>query len=201
MNNDGSVWMSPDFTPLNLISKWQISGVAGAVFQSQIPAGNNFMFFVKFSSDGLATFSHIIQNGYHALRVDRVPVATGNITVYAFGDLCTNIPKYGIFMFNASGAMVYHAGMIPLELSQVGISISVPTVNVGYQCAVSPSFSGVTSSPDPQLGGYIIRTHYTGAFGQTITNRNYDFSRGSGPVVVAYQTTALFINTEKYDQF
>ncbi|MDF7681487.1 hypothetical protein PT300_13180 [Enterobacteriaceae bacterium ESL0689] len=199
INNDGSVWLSPEFTPLNLITKGSVSGSDGTIFQSEIPSANNCMFFVKFATDGLALFSRITQNGCHALRVDRVALATGIITIYAFSDICINIPKYGVFMFNSSGKMIYHAGMMPLELSQVAISLREPVVSVGFQCAVSPTFSGATSEPDFHLGGYILRRHYTGACGRIISNRAVDAGSLSGPISVAYQTSALIINTEKYD--
>lgn len=195
---DGSVWMSPDFTPLNLINRSVISGAAGTVFQSSIPAGNECLFFVRYSADGVAAFAEINQNGFRALRTERAQ-GTGNIAVYAFGDIAPCAPKYGIFMFNASGRLIYHMNMKPLELFQVKINPATPTVSTGVPCAVSPAFTGRTTQFNSSVGGFDVFSHYAGAYGNVVTNRRIQTGRGSGPGGFIYSTSALYIRTENYD--
>ncbi|EFC9800596.1 TPA: hypothetical protein HNC25_11875, partial [Escherichia coli] len=42
--SDGSLWMSPEFTPQNLINKGTMSTSKGSVFQTSIPSNKSCFF-------------------------------------------------------------------------------------------------------------------------------------------------------------
>ncbi|HGU2248914.1 TPA: hypothetical protein ACM7I4_004576, partial [Escherichia coli] len=48
--SDGSLWMSPEFTPQNLINKGTMSTSKGSVFQTSIPSNKSCFFFIKSSN-------------------------------------------------------------------------------------------------------------------------------------------------------
>ena len=121
VDENGAMWMSPDFTPMNLIDRVVIPGNNGYVFQSRIPDNMQCMFFIRFDNDAVCITREFSQNGFKCLQIIRT-TGTGNITVYAFGNMVIDVPRYGGFIFDASGRMVYHAGMKPLEVQTTAIS-------------------------------------------------------------------------------
>ena len=64
--SDGSLWMSPEFTPQNLINKGTMSTSKGSVFQTSIPSNKSCFFFIKSSNKANMMFIHEHSNGYNA---------------------------------------------------------------------------------------------------------------------------------------
>ncbi len=94
--SDGSLWMSPEFTPQNLINKGTMSTSKGSVFQTSIPSNKSCFFFIKSSNKANMMFIHEHSNGYNALRLHQVNGSPGTITVYAFSDMVLPHSGYGI---------------------------------------------------------------------------------------------------------
>lgn len=195
---DGSLWLSPDFTPQNLINIGNIPPSQGAYFQSSVPSYKSCFFFVKQDIVAHVRYSQIDVGGYHALRLDTFNTSPGNTRVYAFGDIVTPHSGYGIAMYNANGEMVYHGEMRPLEAYQVAVSDHF-NINLGYPCAIMPVQTGVYSVRDPQLGVFRVYLSACGASGTSIYAEDMQVASTPGPVVKSYSTTALVINTSKYD--
>lgn len=200
LKSDGTVWISPDFTPLNLIAKATINAVSGATYQSPLPVGNEVLFFVKQSTEGVVKFNEINLNGFKSLQINASGIS-GSVTIYCFADMAVRKSDYGIFLFNAQGKLVYSSDMKPLEIKKVAISVSgEPRINIGKPVAVMPAWSGRTSAPNSELGGFNIFDYFTGAFGNYITNLRIQVAGGgSGSAGFSYQTEAYYIETSIYD--
>ncbi len=196
VDENGAMWMSPDFTPMNLIDRAVIPGNNGYVFQSRIPDNMQCMFFIRFDNDAVCITREFSQNGFKCLQIIRT-TGTGNITVYAFGNMVIDVPRYGSFIFDASGRMVYHAGMKPLEVQTTAISGNMKPRDMGQPIAVSPCASSLISQRTGQL--WTIFRSFTGAYGNFLSNNAIPAGQSAGPAGFVYQTTALFIFSSKYD--
>jgi hypothetical protein len=61
LQSDGTLWLSPEVTPMNLIDKGVMAGINGEVFQTRIPSGVPAIFFVRMQNELYASFSQIDQ--------------------------------------------------------------------------------------------------------------------------------------------
>lgn len=195
---DGSIWLSPDFTPVNLISRGDMGVYSGSVFTTPIPFDRVCFFFVRMGGRAYSAFTHINNGGYHALRLDKTD-NPGWIKVYAFSDMVTPPGDYGIAFYNSAGDMVYHGKMLPLEAHQIPINGLSFDVNLGYTCAVSPQQTAINSVPTPQIGGHAIYESQSGASGTSIYSIAKQVAHTPGPLGVYYSPSILVIDAAKYD--
>lgn len=201
MKDDGTLWVSPEVTPLNFISKTQIQATEGASYQSSVPSSKNAVFFVRYNAVGVVSFDDSDINGYRGLTVKKT-LNVSTVDIYCFANLAIRKSDYGIFIFNSSGELVYSCDMKPLEIKSTGISVSGDgtIIDMGTPVAVMPFFSGRTSQSNSSLGGYNIFDYHTGATGNSVLNRRLQISSGaSGGAGFAYQNTAFYIETNIYD--
>lgn len=198
LKSDGSMWLSPDFTPQNLINKGTISGDAGSTLNTDIPVDKTCFFFVRGGKVAHVQFEQFNNGGKHALRVSAYDSHPGTITVYAFGDVVTPHSGYGIAMYNASGQMIYHGEMRPLDAEQVSVGDNFEK-DMGYQCAIMPCRTGLFSVPNPSLGGYNVYMSACIAVGSKIYSRSMQVGWNTGPMQNRFSTSVLVINTAKYD--
>ncbi len=200
LKEDGSLWLSPDFTPLNLINKGVISTSPGTVFSTDIPGEKEVIFFVSHNTDGLVRYIPEVRNGSHCLTVER-SIGVSQATVYAFGNMAVRRGGYGIYMFNAVGDLIYSADMLPLEMHQVNIDISTNSIiDMGRPVAITPRFSGQTTGPNTQIGGFDIFNYYFCASGNKLINYRLQIAGGaSGPGGFSYLNQTHFIYTDVYN--
>lgn len=196
--SDGSLWMSPEFTPQNLINKGTMSTSKGSVFQTSIPSNKSCFFFIKSSNKANMMFIHEHSNGYNALRLHQVNGSPGTITVYAFSDMVLPHSGYGIAMYNSAGAMVYHGEMMPLDAKLITISDPQFTIDMGYPCAVMPAMVGVYNYRRTDYDRPVYVT-MTGATGNQVYNGQWYSGNVTWDIKRIYTNKILVINTSKYD--
>ncbi|EEW0217937.1 hypothetical protein ABGK14_005244, partial [Escherichia coli] len=142
MKPDGSVWISPAFTPQCLINKGAIPGTKKAFFKTSIPSGKSCFFFVRTANRSNVMYTHEHIDGYHALRLHTFNDGNpGTTTVYAFGNMVTPPSEYGIAMYNPDGEIIYHGEMMLLDAKLIPVGIQFD-INLGYPCAIMPALVG-----------------------------------------------------------
>lgn len=196
--SDGSLWLSPDFTPVNLIDRAVISANTGTVFTSSIPVDRVCFFFVRLTAKSYISFTQFNNGGRHAIRIDRSD-NQGEVIVYAFSNMVTPPGSHGIAFYNAHGEMVYHGKMRPLDAKQVGVSGIAFDVNLGYPCAIMPSLTALNSVPNPALGGFMIFESQAAAYGNGIYSFSRRVAQTPGPVGIYTASSVLVINASHYD--
>lgn len=195
---NGNVWLSPEFTPQNLINKGTMGTSKGSVFTTSIPSNKSCFFFIKSSAKANMMFMHEQRNGYNALRLHQVNGSPGVITVYAFSDMVLPHSGYGVAFYNRSGQMVYHGEMMPLDAQLVNISDPQFTINMGYPCAIMPAMVGVYNYRRTKYDRPTYVT-MTGATGNEIYNGQWYSGNITRDIKKIYSSTVLVINTSKYD--
>lgn len=195
---DGNLWLSPEVTPMNLIDKGVMAGINGEVFQTRIPSGIPAIFFVRMQNELYASFSQIDQNGYNSLRID-VNAGVGSIHIYAFAAMVVAPPAFGIAMYDASGKMIYHGNMRPLECYQVASEGTNTRIDVGYLAAVCPVQMSVYSVVNSSVGGWNIFVSSSSASGSIVSTPSRQVANTSGPAGFIWSNSMLVINASKYD--
>ena len=69
---DGSLWISPGFTPQCLINKGTIPATEKAFFKTSIPSGKSCFFFIRTEKKADVMYTHEQIDGYHALRLHQI---------------------------------------------------------------------------------------------------------------------------------
>ncbi|MCW2479734.1 hypothetical protein [Candidatus Symbiopectobacterium sp. NZEC135] len=200
--DDGSLWLSPDFTPLNFIEKGIIVA-NGDAFVTSIPTSKNVIFFINQSADNYVACQQIEVDGYHALRVNSSYPGTLPIRVYCFANMALQ-PKanYGLYFYNASGELTYSLDMLPLDMRTVAVDISAAGVkqDMGRPVAVIPTASGRVMLPNSSVGGFDVWDLHLGATGNYVINRPRLIAQGqSGANNYIYIDRAFYIFTDVYD--
>ncbi|HAX1981800.1 TPA: hypothetical protein JW546_003508 [Escherichia coli] len=196
---DGSLWMSPEFTPQNLINKGTMGKTKNSVFKTSIPQNKSCFFFIKSSNKANLMFVHEYRDGMNALRLHQVGGNPGTITVYAFSDMVLPHSGYGIAMYNPAGEMVYHGEMMPLDAELVTVNVQF-SKDMGYPCAIMPAMVGVYNWRRTDYDRPVYVT-MTGATGNQIYNGEWYSSKVTWDVRKLYTNKVLVINTSKYDQY
>ena len=150
VDNSGKIWLSPDVTPLNLVQKVTQVFTSGQTYaiNTNVPAGNAFMFFAKVDRGAFGVLQQQV-NGVWQITVTAVGGEGGasqNITAtfYIFSNYVTNVSRYTIAYYDASGVMRWHGDMRPLQVFQGSVGdTSGGAVDLGVPCAVSPYFSSL----------------------------------------------------------
>lgn len=196
---NGNLWLSPNFTPANLINKGTMGNSKGSVFRTTIPSNKSCFFFIKSSGKANLMFTHEHDGGYNILKILQVSGSPGTITVYAFSDMVLPHSEYGIAFYNESGQMVYHGEMLPLDAELVSVPIERDySRDMGYPCAVMPAIIGAKSYRRTDYDRPVYVT-MTGATGNQIYNGSWYSSNVSWDLSRRYTPGALVINTSKYD--
>lgn len=195
---DGSLWLSPDFTPVNLIDKGKISAKTGTVFNTSIPISRPCFFFVRLTSKSYIAFTQFNNGGKHAIKIEKSD-NQGEVFVYAFSNMVTPPGSHGIAFYNANGEMVYHGKMKPLDAKLVSVSGITFDVNLGYPCAIMPSLTALNSVRNPSLGGFMIFESQAAAYGNGVYSLSRQVAQTSGPVGIYTASSVLVINSSHYD--
>ncbi|MBG6248810.1 MULTISPECIES: hypothetical protein [Symbiopectobacterium] len=199
---DGSIWLSPEFTPMNFMGKGVISAV-GSSFVTQIPQQKTAMFFIRQSSDSYAACQQVTVNGYHTLRLNSAYPTALPVTVYCFANMV--LPpsnNYGLYFYGTSGELVYSLDMLPLDMRTIHVDISASCVkqDMGKPVAVMPTASGRLFISNSSIGGADVLDLYLGATGNFVINRPRQIAAGSSSgTSYPYIDKAFYIFTDVYD--
>ena len=194
---DGSVWLSPEFTPACLINKGNLAASKGALYITSIPSGKSCFFFIKSTARANMMFLHEQSGGVHTLKLHQLSGNPGTITVYAFSDMVLPHSGYGIAMYNKNGEMIYHGEMMPLDAKLVNVDVQF-SINMGYPCAIMPAMVGVYNYRRTDYDRPVYVT-MTGATGNQIYNGEWYSSNVTWDVRKSYTRQVLVIDTSKYD--
>lgn len=198
MRPDGSVWISPGFTPQCLINKGAISGTKKAFFKTSIPSGKSCFFFVRTENRSNVMYTHEHIDGYHALRLHTFNGGSpGTTTVYAFGNMVTQPSEYGIAMYNPSGEMIYHGEMMLLDAKLIPVDIKFEK-DLGYPCAIMPALVGYYNWKRTPYDRPIYTTS-TGATGNKIYSCEHYSGGATWDIRKPYIDKVLVINSSIYD--
>ncbi len=152
---DGTLWMSPDVTPLNLIKKISQTFTASYPFTATtiatgVPSGNACMVFCKSTSGGGVAYTMDISGGYWVITVRGCSTENGGsggsvpITFYVFANMVTTPSRYSLAYYDADGVMRWHAEMRPLEVFAQTPGGVPPRgkIEIGFNVAVCSVYSG-----------------------------------------------------------
>lgn len=201
---DGSLFISPDVTPLNYIGKFRFEG--NTTLFTGVPASVNIMSFIRNdTSTGAAYVIPVQSGGQWNLSVD-----TNNSSgyVYVFADVVTVTTGIGLAVYNAYGKMVWNTDCIPLQINYVDNPYngtgSGPNVNydvdVGVPAAV---ISGMSSTYlialNPAESLYIYGTMVARAYGNIVGAYARDGEQVHGiPPTARFKKQYLYIDTNFY---
>jgi len=197
---DGSLWISPDVTPLNYMGR---IGFGNGTYNTGIPSNKSLMFFARHDAPhGAGLF---VPNNSGATWVITVTNAAAGGQLYLFSNHVINQHGYGVAVFNAAGEMVWNTDMRPLQVFRIanpqGVNMNGAfEVPVGVQVAVNPGVCSTWIAPiDPAAGIYLTGAMLAGAYGSTIygTRINGD-QTGGGMPVWRYKDEFIYIDVSKY---
>lgn len=168
--SDGSLWISPDVTPLNYIGKISYGGVGS--FTTSIPSNKNLMLFVRNSSANAASrITTTISGGVWIINVIQ---SNSGGEIYLFSNMVTTTSGWGVAVYNTSGEMVWNTDMRPLQIFTVGNPYGVSqngnySIETGVQVAVAPGVcSTYIAMLDPGANVYLWGAISAGAYGSAI---------------------------------
>jgi len=199
--SDGSLWISPDVTPLNYIGKMQFSSTG--TYATSIPASKSMMVFLRNDAGGVGTMlSQSTANGAWQINITQ----TGSSgTLYLFSNMVTTSHGYGIATYNSAGEMIWNTDQLPLQV----LSVTNPygasqtgsfSINTGIQLAVSPGICSTYIAPiNPAAGQFLYGAMFTGANGTTIYgSRAYAIQVGGALPAYKYKENFYYIDISKY---
>lgn len=198
--DDGSLWISPDVTPLNYMGK--ISFANGTV-DTGISSSKSLMFFVRHNGpDGAGTF---IPNNSGSTWEITITGSNYSGLIYLFSNTVKSQSGYGVAVYNSSGEMTWNTDMLPLQVLKVNNPYGVTqtgsfTVSAGVPVAVNPGICSTWLAVlNPSAGQYIIGAIAAGAYGNTIygTRIGGEEIVGQRPVY-RYKEVFLCIDVSKY---
>ncbi|HGM7290832.1 hypothetical protein [Serratia ureilytica] len=200
LNESGDVWLSPEYTPINLIDKSVIKTVRGNEYVSSIPNNKAHLFFISLSSNVVVVFEESLKNGVWCLSI-KSSSGISECTIYAFSNMAKRNANYGLCFFSEDGEVTYSADMLPLEINKESIPITgMVSKDIGEPVAVMPCISGMISDFNTEIGGYNIYLHTIGAYGNILTNNRVQVAGGaSGPISNHYQNDFFYIKTTIYN--
>lgn len=193
---DGGLWLSPEFTPANLINKGVMSASKGAVFRTSIPSGRSCFFFVRSSNRANMMFLHQQNRGYNELKLHQLSGKPGTVTVYAFSDMVLPHSGHGIAMYNKKGEMVFHGEMKPLDARVIKVGIQF-SMDLGYPCAIMPAMVGCYNYRRTKYDRPTYVT-LTGATGNTIYSGKWYSGNITRDISKVYTDKVLVIDISKY---
>jgi hypothetical protein len=198
---DGSLWISPDVTPLNYIGKMTFTGTGGIT--TSVPSGRNLLVFIRNNAASAAT--RITTSNAGSTWVINITQTNSTGTLYLFSNMVTTTSGYGVAVYNASGQMVWNTDMLPLQVFNVSNPYGVSqtgnyTIETGVQLAVAP---GVCSTYIAVLNApqniYLWGAINAGAYGSQIYGVRTSGVQVEGQRQVwKYKESFLCIDISKY---
>ncbi|HCD3187927.1 TPA: hypothetical protein NBM92_002225 [Klebsiella oxytoca] len=201
--DDGSLWMSPDVTPMNFIKKIRFNAGSGEL-ATGIPEGKSIAFFVRHDQEhGRGLFSQIKNGGQWNIKYKDARVAG---YLYIFANWVNKTSGYGVAVYNAGAEMVWNTGMLPLQLTYIDNPYGVDqrgdiTIGVGFNVAVLPGVCSTWLAPlEPAHHIFLVGSLLAGASGNNIYITRYDGTQVNGTTPAwRYRDKFLCINTDYYD--
>ena len=214
LRSDGTYWLTPDQTPLNMVKREDVSykSTSNIVYYNTGVATNRpcvaFCRITNTTADDQNAAGYLIQrSGTWQYQLNGIQ---GNITIrwYVFSNYVMTPAPYDISYYNAAGVATWNGSSRPLQVYRLTVSNNATIsqgniLNVGEPCAIIPTFSA--TNVEGLLPGvppvYLIATYCYKAVGNTLKvdlSKMVDDSNGEG--FVPYNVgTCFYIKTKLYD--
>ncbi|MEQ6281122.1 hypothetical protein [Kluyvera huaxiensis] len=199
--DDGSLWISPDVTPLNYIGKVNFS--SAGTFTTTIPSNKNLMIFLRNTTAASAT--RVTTSNSGAFWVITIAQTNSGGVLYLFSNMVLNTSGWGVAVYNSVGEMVWNTDMLPLQMFMVnnpyGVSQSGNfSVETGVQVAVTPGVcSTYIAVIDAPRNIFLWGVISAGAFGTRIYGVRTSGVQVEGQKQVwKYKESFLCIDISKY---
>lgn len=199
--DDGRLWISPDFVPLNFQRKIAFSG--NGSYDTGVSASSRMMFFVRNGAAFVTADFTLSQSGNWIINVSS---ASGGGTFYIFADIAKIKSTYGIAVYSAAGKLLWCTDMLPLMLRRISnpqaITNTNYTVETGINLAVYPGIvSTYRQVLNPGQNIYIYGFMGCGAYGTTVTIGQMYTEQLSGgtPEPARFKREFLYIDVSLYD--
>lgn len=199
--DDGSLFTSPDVSPLNLVQKLYVG--ADAAVQTNVPIDRACMVFIRNDNayEG-ARITRFNSNGYWAIQTLG---CIGNNWLYIFSNYVPNPSGWGVQTYDAYGTPLWNTGLRPLQIIRHGNPFGLSqqsnaVIDVGYPVAVVPGMVSTWVAPlNPAQGLYLVGNMTVGAVGNSITAKAVTGSQVSGGFPRnLYKNVFICINTNMY---
>lgn len=155
--NNGNLWISPDFTPLNFVGVITYP-VGQGVLATGYSISTSLMIFAKADSQVATSISQEESGGNWIIKYS----SSGSGRIYLFANTVNRNNEYGIAMYNNAGVEVWNTSMLPLQVNIInnpGPTSSDPfySINTKFPTAVSPGvvFAYVALFPGA-AGQYLV---------------------------------------------
>lgn len=200
--DDGSLFMSPDVTPMNYIGKYRYT--ANGTIQLDVPDTASLMPFIR--NDNVNGATHITwstSGGKWRISVN----TTGAGWIYVFANIVTVEHGTGMAVYDADGKMTWNTDCLPLEIMTVpnpwdgtSMTSAVYDVNVGVPVAVMPGIcSNYLIILDPARPLYIYGSMVARAYGNTVGAIVWAGEQTSArPPSPRFRKDYLYIDTRLY---
>ncbi|EKJ8218458.1 hypothetical protein [Citrobacter sedlakii] len=198
--NDGSLWISPDVTPLNFMGKVRFSN---GVVNTGIPSNKSLMFFVR--HDGPHGAGIFIPSNSGGSWIITVTYANYSGDIYLFSNHVKSQHGWGVAVYNSAQEMVWNTDMRPLQVFRLnnpqGINQNAAfTVAAGRPVAVNPGICSTWIAPiDPAAGIFLTGAMAAGAYGDTVYGTRINGrQQGGGVPAWRYKDKFICIDTSLY---
>lgn len=199
--DDGSLWVSPDVTPLNFIGKIAFGGTG--TITTSVPSGKSLMVFIR--NDAASAATRITTSNAGAVWTITITQTTSGGLLYLFANMVTSSTGFGVAVYNAAGEMTWNTDMLPMQFFAVNNPYGVSqtgnySIDTGVQIAVAP---GVCSTYIAVLNApqniYLWGVISAGANGTSIYGVRSSGVQVSGQRQVwKYKESFLCIDVSKY---
>lgn len=148
---DGTVWLAPDVTPMNLVTRIDINfntlSAAGNWVPTGVPATLPIMYFSRcLNADvGVGVVPETVDGQWRlSVRAARNNNGTNQNVTFRFYIFSIFVPDnqttHGIKFFDGSGHLTWTCDMIPLQMFKTTIDSSYQEKDVGFLVATMPQF-------------------------------------------------------------
>lgn len=220
LRSDGSYWLTPDQTPLNLVKREDVQYTVQSNtvwYNTGVTSDRPCMIFIRNIADdgvGKCIVGYLVQqDGYWQFRIPRIEINSNprQVTVryYVFSNYVVNPQAYDIAYYNAQGQMTWNGSSRPLQLfrgtaQRIDLTYADRVIrDEGQTVAVMPSFSAdevETIIPGVPQIYYIAEYGYKASGNQIKNDMAYMLEDTSGSGYIGYYVGSYFyIRTQLYD--
>ncbi len=201
---DGSLFISPDVTPMNYVGKYRYTG--NGSIQLDIPGTASIMPFLRNDNvNGATHLTWAVSGGKWHINVNTV----GAGWIYVFATIVTVEHGFGLAVYDSNGKMTWNTDCLPLDIMSVpnpwdGTPINSSTVvydvNVGVPAAVMPGIcSNYLIILEPQTPLYIYGSMIARAYGTTVGASTWSGQQiNARPPSPRFRANYIYIDTRLY---
>ncbi len=213
LRSDGTYWLTPDQTPLNMVKRQDVTYTSNGnvqYYDTGVATSRPCACFMRINTNvaGAIQCGYLIQrNGTWQYQLNGTTACS--VRWYVFSNYVVAPTAYDIAYYNASGVAVWNGSSRPLQVFRATVteanSVADGTVilDAGQPVAVTPFFSGsavvlyIPGTPEYYMFGYY---GFKAVGNQIKIDLHSTQEGGSGAGFVGYYiSTCFYIRTTLYD--